>query len=143
MLLGPIAPIPVLLVPRQQIAILKLKGLVVDTVDGRAATDTHCNKDIWHPHGDPKFCHVRTHFFNAIELLPGDHTIVFRAVGSWTAGYGLAGTPVTNPIHVDAGKAYQAKFRREGRYSYYGNDGMYRPTSPPTAHWWVEISEHK
>ncbi len=121
--------------PRQQIAVLHMKGLVVDTIDGKSATDTHCDKDLFHTQGNPKHCHLRM-FFNPIELLPGDHTIVFApsSFPSWTAGP-ASGTPETKLIHVDAGKTYQARFRWEGRYY---ND----PHQGPVAHWWVEIAEH-
>lgn len=121
--------------PRQEIAILKMKGLVVTSMDGKAAVDTHCNKDLFHTKGNPKHCRPRTDF-NPIELLPGDHTIVFRPsfFPSWTAG-DASGTPITKDIHVNAGKIYQAKFRWEGRYH---ND----PHQGPTAHWWVDIAKH-
>jgi hypothetical protein len=91
---------------RAEVAILKLKWVRVEKVDGKPAQV--CYKLGILDAGQITCDDAK----DSVELLPGIHTISFRPYGA-----GVSGDSISKDINVSAGKTYQAKRHNENWHS--------------------------
>ena len=85
--------------PRNQVAVLKLEARLGAAVDGQWAQT--CVKRL----AKTASCSLA----DAVELLPGTHTVQFVFGGEGAAVYGVTADPIVKTLSFEAGRTYVAK----------------------------------